>query len=414
MGDPRPVTADVKGLVTLQRQVASGRPVKARFCRRADIEPLIGTFGITRVADQTDLDRIGVPVFSAIRPLSRGLTVSTGKGVTAESAWLSAVFESVEQSYAERASDLCAYVQSIAEMKRAERTVIPFERQPRCAASRLHDGLKLAWVRGVSLITGETVYAPYNLIGLDMAAQSPWSPDMFLMASNGLAAGGNLVGAVLQGLRELVEDDAFMLASRFPIDDVEAGDTLKIDYRSGDPLPDILRKLGRAGLEASFMTPKAGLGVPAIVATLVPMQKATETRIFSGVACRDKLEDAALAAVLEAIQTRLTFVAGSREDLFSEDYLQSEMRNLRGFRKASLHERGDSVRDDDGLELHRLIEALKDNKISGIYAFPLGGMEGVFEIVRVLADDLMSVEHIPGAAMPEAAGRRLLDGMLSE
>lgn len=88
------------------------------------------------------------------------------------------------------------------------------------------------------------------------------------------------------------------------------------------------------------------------------------------------------------------------------------MQDAYGFHRTNFADRiGDDQADPSG-ELGRLMGALTARGIGGIYAFTLGGVPGVFEIVRMLADDLMSVERIPGTAMPTAAGRRLLDGML--
>lgn len=46
----------------------------------ARLRPLQAAMGITRLADVTGLDRIGVPVFAAIQPNARSVAVSQGKG----------------------------------------------------------------------------------------------------------------------------------------------------------------------------------------------------------------------------------------------------------------------------------------------------------------------------------------------
>ena len=52
--------------------------------RRAMVEA--EACGVTRLADVTDLDRLGVPVFQAVRPWGLSLSVHQGKGLTSESA----------------------------------------------------------------------------------------------------------------------------------------------------------------------------------------------------------------------------------------------------------------------------------------------------------------------------------------
>src|SRR6201999_785112 len=58
--------------------------------------PHLERHGITRLANVTGLDRIGIPVYQAIRPNSRGLSLSQGKGVDEVSAQVSALMESLE------------------------------------------------------------------------------------------------------------------------------------------------------------------------------------------------------------------------------------------------------------------------------------------------------------------------------
>ena len=65
--------------------------------------PKLSVAGVTRIADITGLDRVGIPVFSAIRPsASQGaVSVHSGKGTTAVEAKVSAMMESFERYSAE-------------------------------------------------------------------------------------------------------------------------------------------------------------------------------------------------------------------------------------------------------------------------------------------------------------------------
>ena len=67
------------------------------------IEPKVPAAGITRVADITNLDRIGIPVFSCIRPTAEdgAITVYNGKGATVEESRISAIMEGIERYSAE-------------------------------------------------------------------------------------------------------------------------------------------------------------------------------------------------------------------------------------------------------------------------------------------------------------------------
>src|SRR5436309_1928919 len=67
------------------------------------VRPHFGELGITRVANVTGLDRIGIPVVMVVRPNSRSLSVSQGKGLTLAAARASGIMESLESHHAERA-----------------------------------------------------------------------------------------------------------------------------------------------------------------------------------------------------------------------------------------------------------------------------------------------------------------------
>jgi ribosomal protein S12 methylthiotransferase accessory factor YcaO len=60
-----------------------GGTVRERTAEEAldRLKPLLPEFGITRIADVTGLDTIGIPVMTVVRPLARSLSVSQGKGL---------------------------------------------------------------------------------------------------------------------------------------------------------------------------------------------------------------------------------------------------------------------------------------------------------------------------------------------
>src|SRR3954463_14012388 len=81
----------------------------------ARVPPLLPEMGITRIANVTGLDRIGIPVVMVCRPNARTLSVSQGKGLTLAAAKVSGVMESIELHHSE-------YIQNPLELG-AERTM---------------------------------------------------------------------------------------------------------------------------------------------------------------------------------------------------------------------------------------------------------------------------------------------------
>src|SRR5256885_17117434 len=66
------------------------------------IRPLLPTAGITRIANITGLDRIGIPIIQAMRPNAPTLANSSGKGFTVAAATVSAAMEGIELHFAEQ------------------------------------------------------------------------------------------------------------------------------------------------------------------------------------------------------------------------------------------------------------------------------------------------------------------------
>ena len=69
------------------------------------------------MADVTALDVLGVPVYQAVRPASRNLAVSQGKGATAAAARVSAVMEGFELWHAEDLDAVPQVTVSVGEMQ---------------------------------------------------------------------------------------------------------------------------------------------------------------------------------------------------------------------------------------------------------------------------------------------------------
>lgn len=58
------------------------------------------TFGVSRLARLTGLDKIGIPVWSAISPNARSIVINQGKGVSDSDAKISAAMEAIERAVA--------------------------------------------------------------------------------------------------------------------------------------------------------------------------------------------------------------------------------------------------------------------------------------------------------------------------
>src|SRR5262249_7786038 len=116
------------------------------------LRPLLPVMGITRVANVTGLDSIGIPVVMVCRPTARSLAVSQGKGLDLAAAKASGLMESVESYHAERIT-LPLRLASLNEL-RYSHPLVDVAALPQLSVSGFHEDLKLLWIEGHDLLSG--------------------------------------------------------------------------------------------------------------------------------------------------------------------------------------------------------------------------------------------------------------------
>ena len=164
---------------------------------------LAPVMGITRVANVTGLDSVGIPVVMVCRPNSRSVAVSQGKGIDLASARASGLMEAVELYHAETITlplRLAAY-----EELRYQHNVVEVDDLPRGFESRFHPFLRLLWCEGRDLLSGGNVLVPYELVHTNYTVPLPDGHGCFTAGSNGLASGNTLIEAISQGICEVIE-----------------------------------------------------------------------------------------------------------------------------------------------------------------------------------------------------------------
>ncbi len=266
--------------------------------------------GITRVADVTRLDVIGIPVFQAVRPLSRNLSVSQGKGVTPMLARVSAVMEAVELWHAEDVSHLDATRARVADMS------LHYDPHTLDLAARslLGGATVLHWVPGRTLRTGRSAAVPREYLEIDHTLAETWQPPLFRVTSNGLSSGNTVEEAVLHGLYEVIERDALTRLQAVPRSARRAVDPDTVDGEDAAPL---LAALRDAGCTVSIVDATGPTGLPTFVTEI---WSAGYPHWFGGAGCHLDREVALCRALTEAAQSRLTAVAGTRDDVQSGVY----------------------------------------------------------------------------------------------
>lgn len=277
------------------------------------IQPMLDQFMITRVADITHLDEIGLPVHVAYRPAGTTLAVSIGTGLTAAQARVSAAMESVELWHAENPW------LDIERRCPARDLGLPYDIRNLNLAlhSPLTDRVVLDWVGGVGLTTGQRYLVPADTIQVDFTGRT-WATVLFRPTTNGLASGNSSLDATLHALLELIERDCVSDFYTTPLAGRPSVDPAASRHPDTATVYAALRAAG-CRIEVYDITNR--IGVPCYSARIwspdVPMT-------CGGFGCHVDPDIAIGRALLEAAQSRLCTVSGARDDIPLQAYEPSD------------------------------------------------------------------------------------------
>ncbi len=279
----------------------------------ARIRPHLPAAGVTRVADITGLDTVGVHVAVAMRPTSSTLAVEGGKGATFEAAMTSAAMEAIERFVAE---DTALPVEHGLVAEVADRLPHPAEEFQLNRSFRVSQHRVYPWTPMWDIATQRSFLVPSSLVGLPTIATRQlihaWTP-----GSNGLASGNHLPEAICAGLYEVIERDAtacWDAAAR------RGAPALRISPETlqGDAVRTVLEQLDRAEVDPVILWRPTEIDVP--VAEVFLLDRTGRTGVYKGYGCHLDPEIAVVRALTEAVQGRTIFVAGARDDQFRPTY----------------------------------------------------------------------------------------------
>lgn len=387
-----------------------------RACEPAEtwnrIAPRLKDFGITRVGDITGLDRIGLPIWIAVRPNSRSLSVSQGKGLDHNAARVSAAMEAIEIAHAEQSTRRLVF-ESYEKLKDVA-SVVDVRSLPEARNSLFTPERTLLWIEAFDLLSGATVWVPYEMVHAD--ATVPWMPGSgaFIASTNGLASGNNLAEAVLHGLCEVIERDAQAL---WEFSGGETQDATRIDLStSSDPIIlDVLDKYSRAKIEVMTWNLTGDIKIPVVQCVIFDALGDTLFKPIPaafGAGCHPSSEVALSRAMTEAAQSRLTVIAGSRDDFGRARYRTTQAPEAFAYnRQLVTNQRAvlpvdklptwtsDTVDDD----LRRVLDLLQTVGVTQVLAVDLSLEDMPISVARVIVPGLEGPTESP-AYLP---GRRV-------
>jgi ribosomal protein S12 methylthiotransferase accessory factor len=282
----------------------------------AKAQAIAPRLGITRVTDTTWLDRVGVPVFASIRPSARrgSLCVNAGKGVRPIEARVGAYMEAIEFAAAEFHPDVWS-LEYLSPVEIAGQTSARFDFVDLCPllGRKTAPNRRLPCVPATDVETGDRVYVPAELVFSPFHGLN--GPRLFGTSTNGLSSGNSVTEATVHGLAELLERDvhAFHLIR-------DTSRLVDLDTVSGHAA-ELVCRAREAGLEPVLRTSFNAFGLPFFHAYLMEPEDTAPVAIAFGAGLHTNRDIAAVRALSEAAQSRLTYIHGSRDDIIERyDY----------------------------------------------------------------------------------------------
>lgn len=295
------------------------------------IEPLLAVHGISRLADLTRLDALNIWVYAAVRPLAKTLSVSQGKALNKAAAMVGAAMEALELSHAEK------LVPDPEVGLQAPRSVgINIEPLRECGgwSPLLSERSLLEWLVVDDLLSGASTLVPYEAVAMDWTPRW-WPPRQIHATSNGLASGNCWEEAVLHGLYELVERDVLTRAYSQESEDFYR---LEHDRHLPGSVQSVISSVDELNGRIAIYASKTAESV--FTATCNIWTPNLHNEVCSGSSSSLSIDAALEGAVLEAGQSRLTRIVGTRDDVVSAP----RGRNARGdVRDATFESRPVSV-----------------------------------------------------------------------
>ena len=279
--------------------------------------------GITRIADITGLDRIGIPVCKAVQPNSRTVSVSLGKGTTLKLAKVSAAMECIEGYHADHI-DLPVVRSCFREFN--------INCQPAADPARLllsdptiyHQDLDLFWVKSTELLSGQEIWVPLDAVSINFTRPPEGG---FFQNSNGLASGNHLMEAVSHAICEVIERDA---TAFYELGLNPSAMLVNLNTVDSEIAQSLFSTLRRAGLEIFIRNLTHEIGIPTFMCQLYdprPPGETSQLRTISGYGTHLSKEIALLRAVTEAVQARPAIIDGSRDNLIEADIMLDQYRS---------------------------------------------------------------------------------------
>jgi ribosomal protein S12 methylthiotransferase accessory factor len=356
--------------------------------------------GISRVTDITQLDCVGIPVFASIRPdaLPGSLCVNAGKGISPAEAKVGAYMEAVEYAFAEyNRSTLkisIATPRDIYDGRVRGDAILDF--CPIMGSTIDLDG-PIACVEASDISTNDKFLVPAELVFLPFPTEVGGNR-YFGSTSNGLSSGNSVLEASVHGLAEVIERDICSFQS------IQDHSMLVSNESLPKPIHEIYAKLKSTGIKLYIRHLENDFEIPYFMATVAEWNNDDPIYVSVGYGCHPSRSIALTRAVCEALQSRLSFIHGGRDDLvtryerfegwsrearstYAEKLVSNLSRNGKSIRFDQIRDCSKIARDLES-SLHLLLTTLTRNGFRHALRVVYTPEDSPLQVVRILVPGL--------------------------
>jgi thioglycine synthase len=389
------------------------------------ILPISSNIGVTRLADITDMDILGIPNFSAVLPGTEDyIWVYSGKGPTRLDAKASALMESIERYCSLPSSNQNKMIQgSYKDVSKVSRTLHP-SNVVEPMLFEYDEEMIMDFMPGYDLINKEQILIPTPLALFRYSPKPPAVNPFAYHHTNGLASGNVLEEAICHSLCEVIERDATSLAelkaSAIPynilrtmtkylsdngleIDRIHStefvdDDTKFVDVDISDinfkPVSNLVKKFNDAKIPLIIKDITSPIGIPTFNASSIEWITEDYGYLAEGHGTHPDARIALLRAITEVSQTRAANIQGARDDLRKISYGNSnsdekktwqfmKSKNSINFSKIKTY-----VNDDILDDIKLILSRLNSNGMKQVIAVDLTQPQIMIPVVRTIVPGL--------------------------
>jgi thioglycine synthase len=387
--------------------------------------PVSSNIGITRLADITDMDILGIPNFSAVLPGTEDyIWVYSGKGSTRLEAKASALMESVERYCSLPSSNQKKMIQgSYKDVSKVSKTLHP-SNVVEPMLFEYDEEMIMDFLPGYDLINNEQILVPTPLALFRYSPKPPAVNPFAYHHTNGLASGNVLEEAICHSLCEVIERDATSLAelnaSALPyntlrtmtkylsdngveIDPIDSTEFVDDDSKFPDvdisnidfkPASKLVKKFNDAKIPLIIKDITSPIGIPTFNASSIEWISEDYGYLAEGHGTHPDARIALLRAITEVSQTRAANIQGARDDLRKISYGNSNSDEkktwqfMKSINTIQFSEIKSYVNDDILDDIKLILSRLNSNGLKQVIAVDLTNPQIMIPVVRTIVPGL--------------------------